>query len=100
MSKETLIPIVFALCIAWFGVTYLFMLNKIQKFYGKKNNLSLIGIINNLPKPYRMFLEINSNDKVKHNKDKIVAISNVLSVAVCCILFVVLLATEIMKDVF
>ncbi len=99
MNKETIIFIIFGSCTAWFGITYLFMLNKIQKHYGKKNNRSLVVIINNLPKPYRMFLEINSNDKSKHFKDKVVVISNVLSVAITCVLFVSLLAIEIIKDI-
>jgi phage gp37-like protein len=99
MSVETVFPIVFAVCIAWFGATYLFMLNKIQKHYGKKSNLTLMVIINNLPKPYKMFLGINSNEKSKNTKSKIVVISNILSVAITCVLFVSLLVTGIMKDI-
>ncbi len=99
MSIETIFPIVFAVCIAWFGATYLFMLNKIQKYYGKKSNLTLIVIINNLPKPYRMFLEIDRNDKSKSTINKIVAISNILSVAITCVLFLSLLVTEVMRDI-
>ena len=99
MNTEIIIPIIFVICVSWFGFTYLFILNRIQKYYGKKNNLSLVAIINDLPKPYRLFLSINGKDKSKHTKYKLVVMSNILSIAIWFVLFVSLLAIEIMKDI-
>ncbi len=98
MTKELIFSIIFAGCITWFGITYLYMLNKIQKHYGSKNNQDLANIINNLSKQYRLFLNIKGNQTLRPNKGKIIVISNIVSFVIPCLLFVILLIVEISKD--
>ena len=98
LDKELMFSVIFAGCITWFGMTYLYILRKIQKHYGQKNSLALATLINNLSQPYKLFLSIQENQGALKRKGKLIVISNIISFIVPCLLFTVLIIGEILKD--
>lgn len=100
MSMELIIASTLLICMAWFGITFIYFLAEVRKHSDQKvGSWSLTKDINQLGKIHGKFLAIKKKQNPGAAWPYVFVITNIISFLMYAGIFVILLVRGVMSDI-